>query len=182
MHPPKKIFNSQTMPLKKTKAPIDFESALSRCAALCSKAEHSEFEVRRKLRQWGTGMNITERVIEQLNHLGFLDEERFAKAFVNDKYKFDGWGRVKIRYMLKQHGISESSIDMAMSVIDEREYRKLMVSLLESKNRTIPHADPNKRKTALIRFAASRGFKMAEAIETIDRLSEGADDFELSDN
>ncbi|MCF0207152.1 MAG: RecX family transcriptional regulator, partial [Bacteroidales bacterium] len=96
----------------------------------------------------------------------FIDEERYANAFVNDAYKFNKWGRMKIRQALAQKGISRKFTEAAIANIDEDEYLSLLKSLVEAKSRTLKQDDEYKRKAALFRFVASRGFEI-ELVEKV---------------
>ena len=120
--------------------------ALHRAAALCSSSEHCIADIREKLSRWGIG----ER---------FIDEERYAIAFAKDKFRFSGWGRIKIRYALQQKRIGNSDIVNALSLIDEEAYTTRLVDLLEKKSRSIHDEDVEIRRSKLLRFAASRGFE-----------------------
>lgn len=163
------------------KKEISYDNALSRCATLCARAEHSRFELMRKMRQWGANGTVIEKVIETLEDGGFIDEERFAHAFVNDKYRFDGWGRIKIRYSLRQQGIADNLIAEAMNEIDGEEYEEILSRLLKAKHRMVAGRDPYKQKDALVRYAASRGFELSLVSRMVASLVAGADDFEVDD-
>ena len=132
---------------------------MTRCATLCARAEHSKFEIRRKLKQWGADAEMTDIVLSRLEKNGFLDDERFAMAYTNDKLNFDRWGRVKIRYMLHQHDIEDKAIDKAIESIDEDEYMEIMRSLLADKSRMLRGDDAFKRKASLYRYAVARGYE-----------------------
>ena len=136
-----------------------YETALQKCAALCARAEHSAFEIRKKLYTWKMSKADIERIKAYQYSSDFLNDCRFAEAFINDKARFDGWGRIKIRFHLKQHGIASEVIDEAMEVIDEEEYISNMRMMLQQKNKLLREPDVHKRKQALARFATSRGFE-----------------------
>ena len=114
--------------------------ALHRAAALCSSSEHCITDIREKLSRWGIG-------------------ERYAIAFAKDKFRFSGWGRIKIRYALQQKRIGNNDIVNALSLIDEEAYTTLLADLLEKKSRSINDEDVEVRRSKLLRFAASRGFE-----------------------
>ena len=136
-----------------------YETALQKCAALCARAEHSEFVIRKKLYMWKMSKEDVEHIIAYLYSSDFLNNRRFAEAFINDKARFDGWGRIKIRFHLRQHGISSDIINEAMAVIDDDEYIANLRTLLQQKNKLLREPNLQKRKMALSRFATSRGFE-----------------------
>ncbi len=139
--------------------PMTPAEALHRAAALCSTAEHCTFDITEKLTRWGISANDTRSIINRLLSERFIDENRYAVAFAKDKFRFAGWGRIKIRYALQQKHIANSDITEAFSVIDEEQYLDQLASLLQEKNRTIRDDNPESRKAKLCRFAASRGFE-----------------------
>ena len=127
--------------------------ALHRAAALCSSSEHCITDIREKLSRWGIGELDARTIVER------LDEERYAIAFAKDKFRFSGWGRIKIRYALQQKRIGNNDIVNALSLIDEEAYTTLLADLLEKKSRSINDEDVEVRRSKLLRFAASRGFE-----------------------
>ena len=90
-------------------------------------------EVKKKLYSLGLWKNDVESVISQLIEEDYLNEERFAKVFAGGKFRMKQWGRVKIRYELKQKRLSEYCIRTAMKEINEAEYLKTLGKLAETK-------------------------------------------------
>ena len=84
--------------------------ALHRAAALCSSSEHCIADIREKLSRWGIGEPDARTIVERLVQERFIDEGRYAIAFAKDKFRFSGWGRIKIRYALQQKRIGNSDI------------------------------------------------------------------------
>lgn len=167
------------------KKPLSFDNALERAAAWCSRAEHSRLEIIKKLRRLGVTPDVAEKVAERLEENGFIDEERFARAFVYDKSRFEYWGRTKIRYQLRQLGVSAAVAESALEEIDEEEYVRNLTMLLHAKFRSLPDSsDPYKQKNALYRYAMTRGFESRHITPIVTSLIKGADDFEdsLSDD
>lgn len=97
--------------------------ALHRAAALCSSSEHCIADIREKLSRWGIGEPDARTIVERLVQERFIDEERYAIAFAKDKFRFSGWGRIKIRYALQQKRIGNSDIVNALSLIDGKHTR-----------------------------------------------------------
>lgn len=135
--------------------------ALHRAAALCSSAEHCTADIREKLARWGVTEADSRTIIDRLVQERFIDEQRYAVAFVKDKFRFSGWGRIKMRYALQQKRIDGSDIDHALATLDEEQYNDRLLELLQAKLRSIRDDDPEARRAKLFRFAASRGFESA---------------------
>ena len=89
--------------------------ALHRAAALCSSSEHCIADIREKLSRWGIGEPDARTIVERLVQERFIDEERYAIAFAKDKFRFSGWGRIKIRYALQQKRIGNSDVSSTCS-------------------------------------------------------------------
>ena len=135
--------------------------ALHRAAALCSSAEHCTADIREKLARWGVTEADSRTIIDRLVQERFIDEQRYAVAFVKDKFRFSGGGRIKMRYALQQKRIDGSDIDHALATLDEEQYNDRLLELLQAKSRSIRDDDPEARRAKLFRFATSRGFESA---------------------
>ena len=133
--------------------------ALHRAATLCSSAKHCTADIREKLARWGVTEADSRTIIDRLVQERFIDEQRYAVAFVKDKFRFSGWGRIKMRYALQQKRIDGSDIDHALATLDEEQYNDRLLELLQAKSRSIRDDDPEARRAKLFRFAASRGFE-----------------------
>ncbi|MBO4803932.1 MAG: RecX family transcriptional regulator [Muribaculaceae bacterium] len=145
--------------------------ALNRAAALCSRSEQAPGDIREKLLKWGLNTADAQQVLTQLTEQGFINEARFAHAFVNDRFTYNGWGRIKIAYQLRQKGIPPEVIDETMTAIDEERYRQRLVELLRAKWRTVKGREPRAAWAAMMRFAASRGFETGIAGECVKQVS-----------
>ena len=73
---------------------------MNRAAALCARSEQAPQDIREKLVKWGLGSHDADGIVQRLSEQGFLDEARFARAFVKDRFAFNGWGRIKIESKL----------------------------------------------------------------------------------
>ena len=80
---------------------ISIRVLLSKAMNLCSKREYCCHDIREKLLTWGISKNDSERIISVLTSERFIDEARYANAFVKDKFKYNKWGKVKIAAHLK---------------------------------------------------------------------------------
>ena len=69
---------------------------------------------------------MQDAIIDRLKHERYLDNERYARAYCRDKLRFNGWGRIKIGYMLRGKGIEQEFIDAALADIDEEQYADIL--------------------------------------------------------
>ncbi len=153
--------------MKKT---YSYDEALHRAAALCSMAEKSSADVRRKLADWGIAEADAERILERLTKERFVDDERFSVAFAKDKARFAQWGRVKIAFALRQKSIPENLIAAALAQIDDEAYSYCLVELLKAKQRTLKAGTEYEKNAKLVRFAQSRGFELDQILSTLRKL------------
>ncbi|MEJ0106465.1 MAG: regulatory protein RecX [Bacteroidota bacterium] len=109
------------------------EQALQKLKHYCGYQERSHSEVKEKLYSLGIGKKDHDEIISTLIEENYLDEERFAIAFAGGKFRMKQWGRVKIKYELKQKQVSEYSIKKALKEIDEETYRRTLQKLYEDK-------------------------------------------------
>ena len=144
----------------------DFEKYLSKAQSYCSRAEKCESDVRTYLYKQGVDAKVIARIVDSLVDDKFVDNARYARAFVSDAFKFNKWGRLKIRQALLAKGISEKLMLQPLSEIDETEYMSLLESLLRTKLKSVHDDDEYKLKASVFRFAYSRGFE-PELVEKV---------------
>ena len=144
---------------------------MNRAAALCARSEQAPGDIREKLVKWGLNPGEVSQVLTQLIEQGYIDERRYARAFVNDRFRFNGWGRIKIAHQLRLKGISNDLIDEAMTAIDEEQYRERLLDLLRAKWRDVSGREPRAAWAAMMRFAASRGFEAGIARECVKQVT-----------
>lgn len=147
------------------------EQALSRLAALCSRGEQAESDLREKLRKWDIAPADADRIIQRLKDENFLSDERYARAFVRDKARFNGWGRIKIAHALRQKHIDNQRIEQALvDEVDEAAYHDTLIRLMQGKLRSVAGREPQAARAALLRFAASRGFESDLCYRCLDEV------------
>ena len=143
------------------RTPITPENAFLRLATMCARCEQAEGDLRRKLHDWGLAQTDASAVIQRLKQERYLNNGRFARAYCRDKLRFNGWGRIKIEYMLRGKGIEQENIDAALGEIDEQQYADILHEVLAAKAKTLSGKPQEQARAALMRFAASRGFEPA---------------------
>ncbi|MCL8001034.1 RecX family transcriptional regulator, partial [Brucella sp. 21LCYQ03] len=96
--------------------------AKAKAESYCAFQERAQQEVRDKLYSWGLHSGDVEATISLLIEDNFLNEERFARAYVRGKFKLKGWGKIKIKQGLKMKQISNPLIRIALTEIEAEEY------------------------------------------------------------
>ena len=138
---------------------------LNSMMAYCSRSEHCVFDVMEKLSAAAVSEDDANEIVQELIRLGYIDELRYARAFVNDKFRFNKWGKIKIAHALRQKKVASNVIQEALDTIDDEAYNQVLMQLIESKKKTTK-ATATQQRAAVMRFALSRGFEY----ETIMRL------------
>ena len=140
-------------------------------ASYCSSAERCVQDVRLKIVSAGASPEMQERIIARLLKEKFIDETRFCRSFVKDKFRFNRWGRIKIGYELRQKEIASELIDEAICQIDEEEYLSVLHDLLVDKKRTTKGKTEQELFAKLYRFAVSRGFESNLTIQQLKKMT-----------
>jgi regulatory protein len=137
----------------------NYAQALNVAASYCSTSEHCLSEVLEKIKRFELSPEEQEELIHRLKTEQFLDEKRFARAFINDKFRYNKWGKIKISYALRQKGLSAALIEEGLSRIQEDDYRAMLTDLLKQKKKSVKATSIYQLKGKLFQFAASRGFE-----------------------
>jgi len=127
----------------------------------CSGAEHCCLEVRQMLERRKAESADIERIIKYLIKEGYIDESRYAAAFVHDKVRFAKWGRAKIAQALWQKRIPTCVADEALASIDEDEYMAALKDVVASRYRQTKGATEYERKIKTMKSVCSRGYEPA---------------------
>lgn len=135
-------------------------------SALCARSEHCEQEMTDKMRRWQVPEEAQAAVMRRLVSGRFVDDERYARAFANDKIKYNKWGKRKIEQALFMKRIDGKIIDSVLNDISDDDYLSVLRPLIEAKRRSTTASSDYELRGKLIRFALSRGFTM-ELIERV---------------
>ncbi|MDB5117292.1 MAG: RecX family transcriptional regulator [Mucilaginibacter sp.] len=147
------------MDLPKTKKITDEKVALTKAEHYCAYQERSQQEVRDKIYEWGLWPAAVENIISQLITAGFLNEERFAKAYTQGKFRQKAWGKIKIKQGLKFKKVPDVLIKKALMMIDGDAYLQSLQHVLEKKAALLHEKDSYKRRYKLQQYALSRGYE-----------------------
>lgn len=140
-----------------------------RLRGLCSRREYCVADVLKKACDAMDGdRSAAQEVVDLLVSEKYVDDLRYASSFARDKAAIQGWGEVKIRYMLAGKGVARDVIDKALEEIDQEKAGSRLEKLLENKFRTLKD-DPQCR-FKMLRFGLGRGYSYDEVSEMVDIL------------
>lgn len=140
-------------------AQMSYERALNKAMEICSKAEKCISDIEKKLSVWEVEPESAQKIIRVLQEEKFIDEKRYTSFFVNDKFKFNKWGRIKIGFILKGKGIPQTIIQDALEQIEENDYLATLKQLFQQKTKSTKANSNWELKAKLVRFAQGRGFE-----------------------
>ena len=122
------------------------------------------------MRLWEIPDDAQARIMQRLVSGRFVDDERFTRAFVSDKIKYNGWGRRKIEQALWAKGIDAALQQQVLDAVSEQEFLDVLRPLLKQKARSLKFENDFERQMKLMRFAQSRGFSIDEIQKALDAV------------
>ncbi len=138
----------------------------------CARQERCIYDAKQKLNTLHVEEEEQENILKKLANENYLNEERFVRFYVQDKFRFNGWGRIKIQWQLSQKQIAAPLISEGLEELDAATYENTLMNLLTVKKRNIKGKDFWETKAALLRFAQSRGFEFDLTIRLIQQITE----------
>ena len=145
-------------------------------AALCAQAEHCQWEMLEKMRRWEVPEEAQARVMQRLVKERYVDDERYARAFVKDKIRYNKWGRRKVDQALWQKHIDEDIRKRVLDEVDDDEYLSVLRPLLKQKRKSTKANSDYELNQKLMRFALGRGFTFDIISQCIDVEEEPEED------
>ncbi|MDD5571751.1 MAG: regulatory protein RecX [Bacteroidales bacterium] len=135
----------------------------------CSRREMCCSEIKARLLKAEVNEDVITNILKKLISEKFIDENRFARAFVHDKLEFQKWGLLKIKQALYLKGISEEDIKEALQGIDKESYLTKLEEISRNKLRSIKAESDYERSQKLLRFLASKGVSTDDAYQILKR-------------
>ena len=148
------------------------DEALSRMEHYCAYRERCHREVVEKLREMRMIPQAIDTIVVRLIEENFLNESRFATAFVNGKFRQKGWGKIRLRRELKQRDISEFLIREALSGISEDALRERFEYMAHKRWDALKsEARSLRRKKKFVDYFMYRGWETERIYQYLDSLS-----------
>lgn len=149
-----------------------YKTALAKAMAICSQKEQCSSDISKKLQTWGVGSEDGQKIINTLTKENFINEERYAKAFVRDKFRQNKWGKVKIKAHLKIKNIPGNIIGTAVEEIGDEEYLDVINNLISSHRKIIKAKNQYDLKGKLLRYGLSKGFESRMLYDLLNDYAE----------
>ena len=135
------------------------QDIISKARKYCAYRERCHEEVRSKLYSWGVNGALVEETIARLITEGFVNEERFAQLYAGGKFRQNKWGRVKILAALKKRNISAYCIKKGLEEIEEEEYLKTLINLIERKSLELKEKRTFVKKEKIAAYCIQKGYE-----------------------
>ena len=146
------------------------DEALASLMRLCARAERSSGDALRLMQNWGVSKNEQQEVLQRLINEQFIDDRRYAEAFVREKIRLSAWGKYKITAALKRKGIADDIITETLAELTPSDNKKRLQDRLQAKIKHIKYDTEYQLKTKLIRYALSLGFEMDEVMDSVNEV------------
>ena len=156
--------------MEQTPKPISEPKALSKMANLCARREYCVFDIETKLQGYNLERETIKNIVAHLQKEKYIDELRFTRSFINDKIRFNKWGKIKIEFALRQKRVSENIVAEAFLDFTDDQINDSLQDLLQAKWKTIKANSEYEKQTKLIRFGLSRGFDMGKVLQCMKNL------------
>ena len=134
------------------------QGAYLQLAQLCARSEHCQHELTEKMRRWGMSDEAQARVMARLVGERYVDDERYARAFVRDKIRYNKWGRRKVEQGLWAKHIDDDIRERVLGEVGDDEYLSVLRPLLQQKRRSVKADSDYELNQKLVKFALGRGF------------------------
>ncbi len=148
----------------------NFKEALAKGMASCSRRELSKSEVLEKLKKYNLNSEQIEELLGVLKSQNFLNHKRYASSFTNDKFKFNHWGKIKIKTHLIHKGVEEEFINSSLAAVDSKEYENKIIELAKRKMKVLKDDNLFLNKQKVIQHLSQKGFETDKTIALISNL------------
>ncbi len=151
-------------------AEITYQITLNKLMHYCNYKERCEKEVREKINKLDVDPDWTDKIVDYLKELDYLNNVRFATAFIHSKFKYNKWGNRKISYELSRKGFSTSEINQLLRA-EELDFEANLMSLLRNKQKILkPGLDKLQQRAKLYRFAIAKGYDTSSINHCLENL------------
>lgn len=144
------------------------QGAYLQLAQLCARSEHCQHDMLEKMRRWGMSDEAQARVMQRLVSEHYIDDERYARAFVRDKIRYNKWGRRKVEQALWAKHIDDDIRERVLGEVDDEEYLSVLKPLLKQKRKSTKADSDYELNQKLVKFALQRGFTFDIIRQCID--------------
>lgn len=152
------------------------EAAFQAMASLCAKREYCAYDIREKLFRRGLEQSEVQQILTRLEDEGYINEARYAKAFVHDKTLYDAWGFLKTKQALRAKGVAEHLIQEAIEAFPQQQYEDVLDRVVRNKQRSVKGKTAYETKQKLARSVIAKGFEPNKVFDRLNIQDEETED------
>ncbi len=138
---------------------MGLEEAKQKIFRYCAYQERCHSEVRNRLYTYGLYRNDIDNIITYLITEGFLNEERFAKAYAGGKFRIKQWGKLKIKIELELRGLTKNCIAIGLKEIDNADYNKTLEGLIRKKQLQLDEENTFVLRDKIAQYIIHKGYE-----------------------
>ena len=139
---------------------LSIKEVKQKAGRFCALRERSPNEVEEKIISWGISQTEAHKVVEELSREGYINEQRFANAYCNDKFEFNSWGKQKIWSNIYAHKLPEQVVTNALDRIDPDKYSSRLYELAQRKWERLEQDELAHRKQKTLNYLSNKGFEL----------------------
>ena len=147
----------------------EYNQYLQKMMALCSNSERCKYDIEQKLKKYNVPENDIRKILNDLEENNFINHTRYVEAFINDKLRFNHWGKRKIAYALYAKNIDETLIQEKLDEIDPEYYEKILEDELDKKISKTPKPIDKESKEKVVRFLTQKGFEYGKVFDIFEK-------------
>lgn len=147
----------------------NIKEVIDRIQSFCALQDRCQWEVEKKLREWGVEKNIITNILTDLILEKFIDEQRFSESFCRGKFRIKKWGKMKIKNELILRKISDFCINKGLEQIKDEEYYSVLKELYEKKKNSLKDKNQFIIKGKIAKYLQQKGFESNLIWELINR-------------
>lgn len=147
----------------------EYAQYLQRMMSVCSNNEKCASDIEQKLNKWSIPEEDIQKILRDLQDNDFINHTRYVESFINDKLKFNHWGRRKIAYALRIKNIDETLIQTKLDEIDPMFYERILKEELKKKINKLPKPLDQNGKDKTLRFLVQKGFEYGKVFDILEK-------------
>ncbi len=148
----------------------NYNLILNKIKRFCAYQERCHKEVIIKLKSIHTKSDQIPVIVSALIKENYLNETRYAIQYVNGKFRIKNWGKVRIKYNLRQNNVSEWNINNALKEISDDEYNKIINSLFTKLLLKYDNLNSQKKKKKIYDALIYRGWEKEIIFKKINKI------------
>ncbi len=120
--------------------------------------------------RWGVEPSAREEILERLLKEKFIDDERFATAYIREKINLSGWGERKIAASLRAKGVAKEIFAPLLEELDRESLAERLAAKLKRKASTVKGENAYQKRGKLLRYGLSLGYDYQMVTEAIEQI------------